>query len=155
MFFYYSMFYYREVQGVLQLTGVSFLRLTKECTEDMSTRSYGHSGIILQTGSRINRTYGALGHCTAMGYSSASLVGRRSRRLLIGSGRSLPKTDIQPADEIGLAASQLLLIRWHADPQDETSLFAAVACLRYITSKSPSCLQAHVLLIRLFRILGM
>jgi len=71
-----------------------------------------------------------------------------------GAGLNLPKTDVQLADEIGLVAVQLLIVRWHETPSHEAPLLQAVTCARFIVSKSPSCAHAHFLLIRLHRLLG-
>ena len=68
-------------------------------------------------------------------------------------GRNLPKTDIQHADDVGLAAVHLLLIQWH-DDKSQLPLFRAFACLRYIISKSPNAAHAKYLLTRLARMLG-
>ena len=66
----------------------------------------------------------------------------------------MPKTDVQPADEIGLVAVELLIEQWHGNQTDETPQLQAVACLRYIIRKSPSCASAHFLLVRLYRLIG-
>ena len=71
------------------------------------------------------------------------------------SGRNLPKTDVQPADEFGLITVQLLVTQWYRSPTQETPLIQAIACARYITSKSPCCVHAHFLLLRLYRLIGL
>lgn len=78
------------------------------------------------------------------------LVSRSSSR----AGRNLPTTDIQPADDVGLAAVHLLIIQWSANKTDERSLCKALACLRYISSKSPSSAHAKYLYNRVARVLG-
>jgi N-terminal acetyltransferase B complex non-catalytic subunit len=66
-----------------------------------------------------------------------------------GAGQNLPHTDIQPADEIGLATVQLIL-----STQNPTAPLRAILALEYILSKSPSCAHAKFLLIRLYRSIG-
>ena len=65
------------------------------------------------------------------------------------AGKNLPHTDVQPADEIGLATVQLILTT-----QSTSAPLRAILCLEYILSKSPSCAHAKFLLIRLYRLTG-
>lgn len=65
------------------------------------------------------------------------------------SGKNLPHTDIQPADEIGLATVQLILTT-----STSTAPLRASLALEYMLSKSPSCAYAKFLLIRLYRLIG-
>lgn len=69
-------------------------------------------------------------------------------------GRNVPSTDIQPADDVGLSAVHLLLIRWSQDKADESLLNDALACLRYISNKSSSSAHAKYLYNRVARLLG-
>lgn len=64
-----------------------------------------------------------------------------------------PKTDIKPADEIGLAAAQISILLWNSTKEDKY-LFRAVLCLRQLVEDSPSNAYAKVLLINVYRILG-
>lgn len=64
-------------------------------------------------------------------------------------GKNLTDKDVQPADQIGLAAVQLIL---HTPTQEAT--LRAIICLEYILNKSPACAQARYLLIRLYRLIG-
>jgi N-terminal acetyltransferase B complex non-catalytic subunit len=68
-------------------------------------------------------------------------------------GRNLPTTDVQPADDVGLAAVQLILIQYHSS-RDETLLFKATTCLDYILTKSPVSAHASYLLKRAYRLMG-
>ncbi|WWD16993.1 hypothetical protein CI109_101429 [Kwoniella shandongensis] len=69
-------------------------------------------------------------------------------------GKNLPKTDVQPADQIGLVAVSLLIELWHRSPSDLTPLYRAIISLEYISKQSPANLHAHYLLIRLYRLIG-
>lgn len=79
---------------------------------------------------------------------------------LTAIGVNLPDTDVQPADELGLAAVQVLLILArqadHAPgtPSAEQFLVQATICLRYMLTKSPACASAKFALIRLYRMIG-
>jgi hypothetical protein len=64
-------------------------------------------------------------------------------------GKNLPRTDVQPADEIGLATVQLILST--STPQ---ASLRAIICLEFILSQSPSCAHAKFLLVRLYRRIG-
>jgi N-terminal acetyltransferase B complex non-catalytic subunit len=63
-------------------------------------------------------------------------------------------TDVQPADDVGLAAVHLLLCMWSSNKADESPLLQAVGCLQYIISKSPSSAVAKWLLARVARLAG-
>ncbi|KAK4685849.1 N-terminal acetyltransferase B complex non-catalytic subunit, partial [Tremellales sp. Uapishka_1] len=69
-------------------------------------------------------------------------------------GKNLPKTDVQPADEIGLVAIHLLLEQWRATPKDESLVFRSICCLEHIVGNSPSSAHARYLLIRTYRLIG-
>ncbi|WVQ83099.1 hypothetical protein IAT38_005237 [Cryptococcus sp. DSM 104549] len=69
-------------------------------------------------------------------------------------GKNLPKTDVQPADQIGLVAVDLLITQWHSSPKDLLPLHRAIVSLERICSSSVYCMHAHFLLIRLYRLIG-
>lgn len=64
-------------------------------------------------------------------------------------GKNLTEKDVQPADQIGLAAVQLILYT----PTDE-AIHRAIICLEYILHNSPACAHAAFLLVRLYRLIG-
>lgn len=64
-------------------------------------------------------------------------------------GKNLSDKDIQPADQIGLAAVQLILYT-----PGQQAAHRAITCLEYILSKSPACAHAKFLLVRLYRLIG-
>ncbi|OCF31945.1 hypothetical protein I316_06328 [Kwoniella heveanensis BCC8398] len=68
-------------------------------------------------------------------------------------GKSLPKTDVKPSDNIGLITVSLLLEQWQTEHNDEI-LYKAILCLETIITHSPACVQARYLLIRLYRLTG-
>jgi N-terminal acetyltransferase B complex non-catalytic subunit len=68
---------------------------------------------------------------------------------------NLPDTDVRPADEIGLAAVQVLVHLWaDTGKKRDAYLFRAIVCLRQICADSPACMQARYLLVRLYRLVG-
>ncbi|KAI9639157.1 N-acetyltransferase B complex non catalytic subunit-domain-containing protein [Dioszegia hungarica] len=70
---------------------------------------------------------------------------------------NLPKSDVRPADEIGLAAVQILLYIWYQAKDEEyreRHLLRAIVCLRKICDDSPACMMGRYLLIRLYRLIG-
>ncbi|ODN77635.1 hypothetical protein L202_04793 [Cryptococcus amylolentus CBS 6039] len=69
-------------------------------------------------------------------------------------GRNLPPTDVQPADEAGLISVNLLLTIWSSSSSDEKPLWKAISRLEEIVEKSPVCMYARYLLIRLYRLVG-
>ncbi|WRT66679.1 uncharacterized protein IL334_003639 [Kwoniella shivajii] len=69
-------------------------------------------------------------------------------------GKNLPKTDVRPADTIGLVAISLLLEMWSNSKEDITLSLRAVVCLEKIVNDSPACAHGHYLLIRLYRLIG-
>ncbi|WOO81229.1 N-alpha-acetyltransferase 25, NatB auxiliary subunit [Vanrija pseudolonga] len=68
-------------------------------------------------------------------------------------GKNLPKTELQPADPMGLAAVQVLLKQWQGAPADDAPLLSAAALLEYIVSRSPSSFAARFTLVRVYRLL--
>ncbi|KAL1411365.1 mitochondrial distribution and morphology [Vanrija albida] len=68
-------------------------------------------------------------------------------------GKNLPKTELQPADPMGLAAVDVLLRPWQAKPDDDAPLLDAAALLEYIASHSPSSFSARFTLVRVYRLL--
>lgn len=77
----------------------------------------------------------------------------KAEDMLIHAGANLPNTDTSPADEIGLAAVQILCHLWKSTGE-ERYLLRAIICLRRICDDSPSCAHARYLLIRLYRLAG-
>lgn len=68
-------------------------------------------------------------------------------------GKNLPKTELQPADAMGLAAVQVLLKLWQGTPADDAPLLSAAALLEYIVSRSPSSFSTRFTLVRVYRLL--
>ncbi|WVW84264.1 hypothetical protein I302_106294 [Kwoniella bestiolae CBS 10118] len=69
-------------------------------------------------------------------------------------GKNLPKTDVRPADQIGLVTVCLLIELWSVTKDDVAVLYKAVLCLEKIVKDSPACSHARYLLIRLYRLIG-
>lgn len=69
-------------------------------------------------------------------------------------GANLPKTDVQPADSLGLAAVEHLLRVHLASPSDRTPLQNAAVLLETIVANSPSASGARLSLIYVYRRLG-
>ncbi|ORX35576.1 N-acetyltransferase B complex non catalytic subunit-domain-containing protein [Kockovaella imperatae] len=69
-------------------------------------------------------------------------------------GRNLPKTDIQPCDDVGLALVHLLIVHWSKDTSNDTPLLRATLLTRHILNHSPACKSALLILGRLLRLLG-
>lgn len=69
-------------------------------------------------------------------------------------GVNLPKTDVQPADFLGLAAVDVLLASWAQKPEDDGPLLAAASALEHIIAKSPSSFDARFTLARVYRLLA-
>ena len=78
-------------------------------------------------------------------------------------GANLPDTDVQPADELGLAAVQTSLLLYRQSPKEayegsvadqEGYLVQAIVCLRYMLTRSPACAGAKFALVRLYRLIG-
>lgn len=92
-----------------------------------------------------------LSHGECQSFDDVSVYGTRG---LSFQGANLPSTDVQPADEVGLAAVQILLEIYRQEPNTETHLVRSIACLRFMLTKSPSCAGAKFALIRLYRSIG-
>ncbi|OCF74339.1 hypothetical protein I204_04710 [Kwoniella mangroviensis CBS 8886] len=69
-------------------------------------------------------------------------------------GETLPKTDVRPADQIGLVTVALLIELWSVDKVRVELLFRAILCLEKILGDSPACAHGRFLLIRLYRLIG-
>nr|XP_018262725.1 uncharacterized protein I303_04205 [Kwoniella dejecticola CBS 10117]OBR84883.1 hypothetical protein I303_04205 [Kwoniella dejecticola CBS 10117] len=69
-------------------------------------------------------------------------------------GENLPKTDIRPADQIGLTTVSLLIELWFIDKSDIDLLMKAIICLETIIKDSPASAHARYFLIRLYRLIG-
>ncbi|WWD03229.1 hypothetical protein V865_001280 [Kwoniella europaea PYCC6329] len=69
-------------------------------------------------------------------------------------GKHLPKTDVRPADHIGLVTVSLLIELWSVDKVRVELLFKAKLCLERILGDSPACAHGKYLLIRLYRLIG-
>lgn len=68
-------------------------------------------------------------------------------------GANLPKTDVQPADAIGLAAVENLVRVWKASGE-QAPLQDAAVLLETIVANSPSAAGARLALVRVYRLLG-
>ncbi|ORY26335.1 N-acetyltransferase B complex non catalytic subunit-domain-containing protein [Naematelia encephala] len=68
-------------------------------------------------------------------------------------GRDLPRTDVQIADRIGLASTQLSVTQYHHG-RSELPLLRAVIALQIILHNSPSCTHVDFASIRLTRTIG-
>lgn len=69
-------------------------------------------------------------------------------------GANLPKTDVQPADPLGLAAVEHLLRVHHASPPSDVPLQDAAVLLETIVANSPSAAGARLALVCVYRRLG-
>ncbi|WVQ72776.1 hypothetical protein IAR50_002336 [Cryptococcus sp. DSM 104548] len=75
----------------------------------------------------------------------------------LAHGKNLPPTDVQPANEAGLISINLLLTMWHfqsSSAANEKPLWKAISRLEEIVKKSPVCMYARYLLVRLYRLVG-
>lgn len=69
-------------------------------------------------------------------------------------GANLPKTDVQPADAVGLGAVEHLVRVWQAAPADPAPLQGAAVLLETVVANSPSAAGARLALVRVYRLLG-
>ncbi|KAL7423966.1 mitochondrial distribution and morphology [Cryptotrichosporon argae] len=69
-------------------------------------------------------------------------------------GAKLPKTDVQPADQVGLMAVHVLLAAWHADRTADDTWATAAVCAQHVLARSPASQQAHFLLVSVYRLLA-
>lgn len=68
-------------------------------------------------------------------------------------GGDFPATELQPADDLALLAVNALVMIWTLDHSEE-ALYQAVTILEYGLSKSRMSFQMRIMLVRLYRILG-
>ena len=69
-------------------------------------------------------------------------------------GKDLPDTELQPADDLALLSGQAFVSAWRAGG-DTAYLYNAVAALEYASSRSKQSYKIRLLLIRIYRLLGM
>lgn len=69
-------------------------------------------------------------------------------------GEDLPETEIQPADDLVIIFGQTLVNIWEIT-NDETYLYKATVTLEFALTKSLQCYQIRLLLIRIYRLLGL
>ena len=69
-------------------------------------------------------------------------------------GKDLPDTELQPADDLALLSGQAFVGAWRAGG-DTAYLYNAVAALEYASSRSKQSYKIRLLLIRIYRLLGM
>lgn len=68
-------------------------------------------------------------------------------------GKSLPDTELQPADDLAILAGQAFVAAWTLD-KDEAHLHNAVAILEYASARSKQSYRIRLLLIRLYHLIG-
>ena len=69
-------------------------------------------------------------------------------------GEKLPETEIQPADDLIILYGQTLVNVWRLT-KDESYLYRATVTLEFALNKSLQCYQIRLLLIRIYRVLGL
>lgn len=69
-------------------------------------------------------------------------------------GKDLPKLELQPADDLAILAAQVYVNMFALD-NAMAHLHNAVVILEYASKKSPQSYQVHLLLVRIYRLLGM
>jgi N-terminal acetyltransferase B complex non-catalytic subunit len=69
-------------------------------------------------------------------------------------GENLPETEIQPADDFVIIFAQTLVNVWKLTG-DESYLYRATVTLEFALTKSQQYYQIRLLLIRIYRILGL
>lgn len=69
-------------------------------------------------------------------------------------GSSLPVTELQPADDLALLAGHAFVSLW-TTTKEETYLYNAAVVLEYALTKSRMSFQIRLLLVRIYRLLGM
>jgi N-terminal acetyltransferase B complex non-catalytic subunit len=82
---------------------------------------------------------------------AASYAKEYFRGLQFGMG--LPGTELQPADDLIIIASNVLVNQWNLSTND-TALYAAAALLEFAITKSEHSFRIRLLLIRIYRLLG-
>ena len=83
---------------------------------------------------------------------AASYAKEYFRGLQFGMG--LPATELQPADDLIILASNVLVNLWHLS-NNEAALYTAAAMLEFAATKSQHSFRIRLLLIRIYRLLGM
>lgn len=68
-------------------------------------------------------------------------------------GEDLPKTELQPADDLAILTGQTFVSLWKLTGV-EGHLYKAVAVLEFASIKSVHSFQIRLLLIRIYRLLG-
>ena len=68
-------------------------------------------------------------------------------------GKELPKTELQPADDLAVLAAQVF-VSMYDQSSDVTHLHNAVVFLEFASKKSPQSYQIHLSLNRIYRLLG-
>ncbi|ETW85831.1 hypothetical protein HETIRDRAFT_308984 [Heterobasidion irregulare TC 32-1] len=68
-------------------------------------------------------------------------------------GKELPKTELQPADDLAVLAAQVFVSMYDRS-NDVTHLHNAVVFLEFASKKSPQSYQIHLSLNRIYRLLG-
>lgn len=68
-------------------------------------------------------------------------------------GGDLPATELQPADDLALLVADALVMVWTLDRSEE-ALYQAATVLEYGLIKSRTSFQMHIMLVRIYRILG-
>lgn len=69
-------------------------------------------------------------------------------------GKDLPDTELQPADDLALLSGQAFVSAWRTG-RDAVHLYNAVAVLECASSRSKHSYKIRLLLIRIYRLLGM
>ncbi|TFY72671.1 hypothetical protein EVG20_g343 [Dentipellis fragilis] len=68
-------------------------------------------------------------------------------------GKDLPKTELQPADDLVILAAHVF-VNMYALSKDEAHLHNAIVILEFASKRSPKSYQIHLLLVRVYRLLG-
>lgn len=68
-------------------------------------------------------------------------------------GKRLPKTELQPADDLAILAGQVFVSLYQLT-KDEAYLHHAIVVLEFASKKSPQSYQIHLSLVRIYRLLG-
>ncbi len=68
-------------------------------------------------------------------------------------GKDLPKLELQPGDDLAILAAQACVNMFALDNTD-AHLHNAIVLLEYASKKSPQSYQIHLVLVRIYRLLG-
>ncbi|THH20680.1 hypothetical protein EW146_g718 [Bondarzewia mesenterica] len=68
-------------------------------------------------------------------------------------GKDLPKTELQPADDLVVLAGQIFVSMYKLSG-DEAHLHSAIVVLEFASKKSPQSYLIHLSLVRIYRLLG-